>query len=286
MKTLLILFTAILCPLLCLSQTLKTPTLSPFSKISQEIGLTEVNLEYSRPSAKGREVFGSLVPYDQVWRTGANASTKITLSEPAMLGGKAIQEGTYALYTIPGKNTWTIIIHANTELRSLAGDAYDPANDVLRFDVKPQQINHYAETFTIQFTELGSASCHLQLVWANTLVNIPIEVEVDKQIEQQVADFKKDPDNVPDRSYFEAAQYYLNNDKDLAEALVLINTALDKSPENFRYGLLKAKIQDKSGDRAAALATIDQAHLWAEAAQNANYMEQTELFKQSMLAEN
>lgn len=267
----------------CFSQRLKTPTLSPFSKISQEIGLTEVSLEYSRPSAKGRTIFGDLVPYGKVWRTGANASSKITFSEPARIGGKSIQPGTYALYTIPGNEVWTIIIHSNTKLRSLAGDAYNPEDDVFRFDVKSQRIDHYVETFTLQFSELGTNSFHLQLVWENTLINIPIEVEVDQKIEQQMTEFLKDPDNIPHRTYFEAAQYYLNNDKDLSEALAWIDAALGKSPENFRYGLLKAKIQDKSGDSQAALITINLAHTWAKNAKNANYIEQTELFRQSLL---
>lgn len=270
----------------CFSQSLKTPTLSPFSKISQEIGLTEVSLEYSRPSAKGRIIFNGLVPYDKVWRTGANASTKITLNEPGRIGGKSIQTGTYALYTIPGKEVWTIIIHANTRLRSLAGDAYNPKDDVFRFDVRAQTINNYVETFTIQFSDLRSNSLNLQLVWENTLVNIPIEVEVDQKIEQQITEFMKNPENLPHRTYFQAAQYYLNNDKDLKKTLALIDAALEKSPENFRYGLLKAKIQNKDGDKEAALITIDQAHIWATKAGNANYIEQTKLFKQSLLVKN
>jgi tetratricopeptide (TPR) repeat protein len=264
-------------------QKLKTPTLSPFTKISQEIGLTEVSLEYSRPSAKGRTVFNDLVPYDKIWRTGANASTKITINEPVRIGGKSVQTGTYALYTIPGKEIWTIIIHANTKLRSLAGDAYNQADDVFRFDVKSKKLDHYVETFTLQFSDLQSDSCNLQLIWENTLINIPIEVEVDSKIEQQMTEFMKNPDSIPHRTYFEAGQYYLNNDKDLNEALSFINEALKKSPNNFRYGLLKAKIQNKNGDRDAALITIDKAHTWAKDANNANYIEQTELFRQSIL---
>ncbi len=163
---------------LCFSQRLKTPTLSPISKISQEIGLTEVSLEYSRPSAKGRVVFGNLVPYDKIWRTGANASTKITFTESAYIGEDLIQPGTYALYTIPSETLWTIIIHSNTKLRSIAGDAYNPEDDVFRFDIKPQSIEDYVETFTLQFADLRSNSLNLQLVWENTLVNIPIKFEV------------------------------------------------------------------------------------------------------------
>ncbi len=269
---------------ICYGQRLKTPTLSPQSKISQEIGLTEINLEYSRPSAKERTVFGNLVPYNKIWRTGANASTKITIIESAHIGNKLIESGTYALYTIPGKDMWTIIIHANTKLRSLAGDVYNPADDVFRFDVKPQTIDHYVETFTMQFSELRTNSFHLQLFWENTLINIPIKVEVDQKIEQQMAKFMKNPDDIPHRTYFEAAQYYINNDKNLSEAMSFINAALAKSPENFRYGLLKAKIQDKGGAKEAALITINNANNWAKKAKNDNYIEQTELFRKSLMS--
>lgn len=263
------------------SQSLKTPTLSPLSQITQEIGLTEISLEYSRPSAKGRTIFGELVPYDKIWRTGANASTKITILESAYIGNKPIQPGTYALYTIPGKEVWTIIIHSNIKLRSIAGDAYNPADDVFRFDIKPQSTDKYVETFTIQFTDLQTNSLNLQLVWENTLVNIPMKFEVDQQIEQQMSEFMKNPDTIPHRTYFEAAQYYLNNNKDLGEAITYINSALEKSPENFRYGLLKAKIQDKNGEGKAALITINEAYNWAKTAKNNNYIEQIELYKQS-----
>jgi hypothetical protein len=264
-------------------QRLNTPTLSPISKISQEIGLTEIKLTYSRPSAKGRTIFGALVPYDKIWRTGANASTRITFQEAAFIGGKSIEKGTYALYTIPGAAQWTIIVHSNIELRSLAGDAYNPEDDVFRFTVKPQATSQYIETFTMQFTDLKTSSFNLQLLWEHTLINIPIAVEVDKHITRQMTEFLQYPEKIPARTYFEAAQYYLNNNKDLNEALSWMDAALEKSPNNFRYGLLKAKIQAKKGDKKSALITIEQAHAWAKAAKNANYIEQTALFKASLL---
>lgn len=265
------------------SQQLKTPTLSPISKISQEIGLTEIKLEYSRPSAKGRKIFGDLVPYNKIWRTGANAATKITFHETAVFGGNPVEKGTYALYTIPGEEQWTIIVHSNTKLRSLAGNAYNPADDVFRFQVKPQRTDEYNETFTILFTDLKSDSFNLQLLWEHTSLKIPITVEVDKHISIQMSEFLQNPEKIPPRTYFEAAQYYLNNDKDLNEALSWIDKGLEKSPDNFRFGLLKAKIQAKSGDKKSAAITIEKAHSWAIAANNANYIEQTALFKTSLL---
>jgi hypothetical protein len=276
MKKSIIITSIILLATFAYGQRLKTPTLSPFSKISQQVGLTEIKLEYARPSAKGRTVFGALVPYDKIWRTGANASTKITMAEPAHIDGKPIEAGTYALYTIPGKERWTIIIHANTKMRSLAGDVYKQENDVFRFEVEAQKIVGNIETFTLQFAALGTNSLNLQLLWEHTLINIPITVEVDQKIAAQMADFLKTPETIPHRTYFEAAQYYLHNNRDLKEALNWIDAALDKSPENARYGLLKAKIQDKNGDSIAAMKTINLANTWAVNSSNDNYIEQTE----------
>lgn len=283
MKTTLTLIAFLLISSTVMSQRLRTPTLSPASKISQQIGLTEVGLEYARPSAKGREVFGALVPYDKIWRTGANASTKITLSESAKIGGNEIEAGTYALYTIPGENSWTIIIHSNTKMRSLAGDVYKQADDKFRFKANPKKLGEHVETFTLQFADVTASTMNLQLTWANTLVNIPIEVMVDDKIEAQMAEFLKDPDSIPHRTYFEAAQYYLNNDKDLKVAEGWINDALEKSPKNFRYGLLKSKIQHKTGNNKAAVDTVTQANAWAVEAKNANYIEQTEIYKAELI---
>jgi len=276
-------FFLLLPSLAAFSQQLKTPTLSPFTKITQQIGLTEVNLEYSRPSAKGREIFGGLVPYNKIWRTGANASTKIILSESAKIGGNDIDAGTYALYTIPGKESWTIIIHANTKMRSLAGDVYQEANDVFRFAVEPKQADQFIETFTLQFTDLRTNSMNLQLLWEHTIVDIPIAVDVEEKIAEQMAELLKDPTSISHRTYFEAAQYYLNNVKDLNKAEAWIDEALVKSPQNFRYGLLKAKIQHKNGNNKAAVDTINKANAWAIEANNANYIEQTALFRAELI---
>ena len=267
---------------LCHGQRLKTPTLSPYSKISQQVGLTELALQYSRPSAKGRIVFGELVPYNKVWRTGANAATRITFKEIAKIGGKTIQPGEYAIYTIPRENRWTIIIHANTSLRSIAGGAYKPSNDVFRFEIAPEK-NTYVETFTCQFSEVKTNALKLDITWENTLISIPIEVEVDKKIESQMQVFMKNPEKIPHRTYFEAAQYYSNNGKDLKDALNFIDSALNKSPENFRYGLLKAKILAKMNNYKEALVIIEAANNWAKNKNNANYIEQTKLFWDSLL---
>src|SRR5688500_15374787 len=148
-------------------QDLKVPTLSPLTEISQEVGLTQVKLSYSRPSAKGRKVFGELVPFNEVWRTGANASTKLTFAQDVKIEGNSLKAGTYALYTIPGEKEWTVIIHTNTRHRSLAGDVYKPSEDAFRFTVKPQKTNKFIETFTIGFDDITTNSANLALSWEN-----------------------------------------------------------------------------------------------------------------------
>ena len=282
MKLPLILTALLLLPCFASAQRLQTPALSPITKVTQRVGLTEIALEYSRPSAKGRNVMGGLVPYGEVWRTGANASTKITLTEAATIGGKTIEAGTYALYTIPGEKTWTIIIHGNTKLRSLAGDVYKQANDIFRFEAPSRNSPDYVESFTLQFADLQTDSVNLELRWANTAVSIPFAVEVNEKIAAQMGKLLENPDEIPHRTYFQAAEYNLHNGGDLNAALAWINTALDQKAKDPRYGLLKAKIQAKRGNAKAAMDTINQAHDWAVNSNNANYTGQTDLFRQSL----
>lgn len=260
------------------AQNLQTPTLSPASEIKQEVGLTEITLSYARPSAKGRTIMGSLVPYGEVWRTGANASTKLTFSEDVKIAGNELAAGTYALYTIPGEREWTIIIHKKTDMRSIAGGRVKPENDAFRFTVMPMSNPVMVETFTIQFTAITTSSCQLQLSWGNTIVKFPIEVEVSAKIEAQMAELMKAPDKVSHRTYFRAAEYYMHNKVDLDQAMEWIDLALTKSENNFRYGLLKAKIYQAQGNTAMAVSTVKKANEWATAAKNSNYMEQTRVY--------
>ncbi len=259
-------------------QRIKVPTLSPFTEITQEVGLTKISLSYSRPSAKGRTIFGGLVPYDQIWRTGANASTKLAFTEDVKIGGNPLESGTYALYTIPGKERWTMIIHTNTGHRSIAGDTYKQEEDALRFEVKPVSNPLTVETFTIQFTDITTNGLNVALSWENTIVKFPIEVEVDAKIEQQIAAIMENPEEVSAFNYFRAAEYYLHNKKSLDKAAEWILAGLEKSPKNFRFGLLYAKILHAKGDKQKALETIREANQWAREANNANYIGQTQLF--------
>ena len=260
------------------AQELKVPTLSPISTIQQEIGLTEISLTYSRPSAKGRKIMGQLVPYDEIWRTGANKATTITFSEEVKIADHKIIAGTYAIYTIPSEKEWTIIIHKKTNFRSIAGGKIKPENDACRFKVNPIENPLTVETFTMQFTNLHTKGCSVQLAWENMLVSIPITVNVDDKIAAKMTQLLKDPDAVSHRDYFRAAEYYLHNNKDLSQSLNWINDALLKSENNFRYGLLKSKIFAAQGNTEQAIETVQLANQWAATAKNENYIGQTSLY--------
>lgn len=264
--------------------SINVPTLSPFAEIKQEVALTEVKLTYSRPSAKGRKIFGGLVPFGEVWRTGANASTKLTFTEDVTISGNPLKAGTYALYTIPGEEEWTIIIHKNITLRALAGDVYKPENDAFRFQVKPDKLADIAETFTIGFANIRTDSVEVVLSWATTSVRFPIMFDVDSQVDKQIAEVlpAEQPANSKAFNLFRAAEYYLHNDRDLAKALGWIDDALGIREKDPRLGLLKAKILHKKGDKAAALKVIAEANAWATEQKNANYVQQTREFWDSI----
>lgn len=282
MKSIVAVFVSLLFVQTTVSQNLNVPTLSPLSEITQEVALTKVKLSYARPSAKGRKVFGDLVPFGEVWRTGANASTKLTFEQDVKIEGNALKAGTYALYSIPGENEWTMIIHSNTKHRSIAGDVYKQAEDVFRFRAKPAKLPNFVETFTIEFTDFTTSSCKLALSWENTKIDFTIEFDVDKQVNDQIAAMIISPEGMSHQSYFLAAEYYLHNDKDLKKAVEWINAGLGKSPKNFRYGLLHAKILAKQGKIDDALRIIAEANAWATEAKNSNYIEQTQLFWDSI----
>lgn len=262
--------------------SLKVPILSPATEISQEVGLTEVKLSYARPSAKGRKIFGDLVPFNEIWRTGANASTKLTFTEDVKIAGNPLKAGTYALYSIPGEKEWTMIIHSNLRHRSLAGNVYKQDEDVFRFKAVPTKTAGFVETFTIAFTDITSHSLNVSLSWENTEVKFPIEFDVDSRIAAQIAELEKAEGGMSAMNYFLAAEYNFHNDKDLDQAHRWIMTALEKSPKNSRFGLLRARILHKAGKKDEALKVIAEANAWAREANNANYTEQTQLFWDSI----
>ncbi len=230
------------------------PAPSPQGVIKQRVGLTDIEVTYNRPSMKGRKVFGGLVPYGQVWRTGANNATRITFSTAAKLNGAAVPAGTYELFTIPGETEWTVIVQAVKEKAQWGSYAYDQKNDTARFTAKPEAFPYPVETFAINIGELSDTSATLALFWEK--VRVPVRIEVDTVatlVPQVEAVMASDAEKKP---FFAAAMFYYENNLDLAKAAAWMAKGLEAQPNaywmHYRHGLILAKKGDKAGALAAA----------------------------------
>jgi Protein of unknown function (DUF2911) len=233
------------------------PAASPSCTLKQRVGLTDIEIDYSRPGVKNRTIFGGIVPYGQVWRTGANQATKITFSTPVKLGGADIPAGSYALFTIPGENEWTIII--NKGAAQWGAFQYKQEDDVVRFTATPLPMAEMIETFTIEFNHIRDESAVLNLVWERTVVPIPLKVEVAGRLVPQIEAAMAAPGKKSDIFYFQAATFYYNHDQDLKKALEWVNTALaGNSRIAYEMLHLKAQILAKQGDKAGAIAAARQ----------------------------
>ncbi|MBA3850261.1 MAG: hypothetical protein C0502_09765 [Opitutus sp.] len=228
------------------------PQASPPSTLKQQVGITDIEITYHRPSMKGRQIFGGLVPYGQVWRTGANTATKLTFSTPVKFGGADIPAGTYELFTIPGESEWTVIVHKN--MSQWGSYAYDQKNDVARVTAKAAKTSWAVETFSIWFNELRDTSATLNLTWENTHVGIPITADTVGMLAPQIEAVMAG--NAEKKPYFPAAMFYLENNHDLPKALEWVNAAIAARPGQmwmiYRKGLILEKMGDKAGAKAAA----------------------------------
>ena len=246
------------------------PQASPTATLKQHVGLTDIEITYSRPSIKGRKIYGGLVPYGEVWRTGANASTKISFSTPVKLNGHEVPAGKYSLFTIPGEDEWTIIISKNTN--SFGAFGYKPDEDLVRFKTTPKKLTDTSiETFAIEFNHIRDESAVINLVWEKTVVPINLELDVVGKVVSQI-DAAMASTNKPQAQFcFQAATFYFNHDLDQKKALAWLNTGLADKPR-IAYELLnlKAKILAKQGDKEGALAAAKESSELAIKAEGAN----------------
>ncbi|MEL6653235.1 MAG: DUF2911 domain-containing protein, partial [Bacteroidota bacterium] len=228
---------------------ISAPAPSPSAKVEQAIGLATFSLDYSRPAMRGREIYGGLVPFDKIWRTGANRSTKISLDRDAKIGGKEVKAGTYAIYSMPGKDSWTIMLYSDL---SLGGNVngYDEKNEVTRFTVKPADYPMATESFTMGFNTITGNSANLHILWDKTIVNIPIELDTETEVMASIERTMAGPGM---NDYRAAANYYANNGKDMDQALEWINKCLEMGG-NERFWMVtdKARILAKMGKKEEA----------------------------------
>lgn len=252
------------------AQSIPFPQPSPSATVSQSFATSKIEISYSRPGAKGRKVFGDVVPFGKFWRTGANAATTISFGEDVKINGMEVKAGKYGLLSYPGETEWTIIL--TKDLNVTSEDGYKKENDVARFMVKPSRLASMVETFTIEIGNLKNNECDLELKWENTAVSLKVTTDYDARITKQIDEtMAKDT-----RPYFGAANYYFENNKDLKKALEWVSKAADANPKAYWVLLLKAKIQKALKDYNGAMATSQQSLDLAKADNNDSYIKNNE----------
>lgn len=271
MKNLLPLFTIINCFFYeAISAQAKLPSTSTTQTIKQDFGMGSIELTYSRPGAKERMVFGDLVPYRKLWRTGANEATRLTFKTPVELGGKKIDTGTYVLYTIPDEETWEVIL--NRGINNWGIDGYKESEDIVRFTVPVIKMSTKTENFTMQFANIKPESCELQLMWEKKAIAIPVTTNIKDKLKTQI-EAAMLTDKKP---YWQAAQFYFEYDKNLTKALENINKATEENSKAYYMFLYKANIQKAMGKNAAALESSKISLALAKEAKNDDYVRMNE----------
>jgi hypothetical protein len=259
------------------AQQLKIPAPSPLQTVKQNFALGDVTIEYSRPGVKGRVIFGDVVPFGKIWRTGANATTKVAFSDDVKLEGNDVKAGTYGLYTLPNKDSWDIMLYKDL---TLGGDVaeYKQENEVLRFKVKPTVLSNKVESFTMNLADITATSANIELLWENTRVAINLTADIDAKVMKNIeTTLGKDT-----RPYFQAASYYFDNNKDLKQASAWVDKALEQNPKAYYMMLLKAKIAYKQGDKVNGKASAEKTIVMATEGKNDDYV----VMAKKLLADN
>lgn len=253
------------------AQGLKMPAPSPAQTLKQSFALSDITVEYSRPSTKGRTIYGDLVPFGKMWRTGANGATKITFGENVMVEGMAVPAGTYALYSIPNKDSWELMLYKDLTLGGNVAD-YKATEELIRFKVKPTMLGSKVETFTVNIADIAPNMANVELLWEQTRVAFSVKSDIDtkimKNIETSLA--------ADTRPYFQAATYYFENGKDIKKASEWVNKAVENNPKAYWIMLLKAKIQMKMMDKKGALASAADVVKLATEGKNDDYVKMGE----------
>lgn len=239
--------------LVAAEEKLEFPQPSQHAVVKQRIGLTDVEVDYSRPNKNNREIFGGLVPYAKLWRTGANAPTKIKLSGAVKLEGKEIPAGEYAFFTIPTADQWTVILSKDAQVQSAAD--YKEENDAVRLSVKPAASSSAVETFTIGLADVKGASATLYLDWDKTRIAIKITTDDVERLSKQLDAVTQGSTPLDPRMAYQAASFYYDNDKDMNQAAKWIDQGIEKNPNAYFMHFKRAQIQAKLGNKKEATAS-------------------------------
>lgn len=261
----------LMCITVCTVQAqIETPQPSPSAKLMQKVGLTDVTLEYSRPGIKGRKIFGGLVPYGEVWRTGANKNTIITFSTDATVDGQTLKAGSYAIYTKPGEDMWDVYFYSNTENWGTP-ENWNDSMVAAKTTVKSGTVPFKVETFTMDINDLTNSGATINLVWANTYAEIPFTVPTDNTV---LASINKTMSGPSVNDYYSAAVYYLQENKNISKAKTWIDKAVTLSEDKPRFWMLRQQslIHAKAGEKTTAIAAAKKSLELAEKAGNKGYI--------------
>ena len=259
----------IFCISLSVNAQIDAPQPSPFGKIEQKVGLTDVTIEYSRPGMRGRTIFGDLVPYGEVWRTGANANTKITFSDDVMINGKELKKGSYSIYSIPGEDNWEIMFYTSTDNWGVP-QKWDDSKVALKVTAETMDMPMKMETFTILIDELKNDSAALNFIWENTVAMLNLEVPTE---DKAMASIEKIMNGPTANDYFAAGSYYHEAGKDLDKAYQWVSKATEMAGDQAFWMLRrKSLIEAEMGKEQEAIATAKKSLASAEKAKNADYV--------------
>lgn len=257
------------------AQQLRTPAPSPTQTIQQDFGVSSMQLIYSRPGMKGRKIFGDLVPFGKVWRTGANAATRIKFNDDVSIGGQPLKAGEYALYTIPGDNEWVVIINKGS---ANWGTDYKQEDDLLRVKVKSSKLNDPVESFTMQFDNVKANTADLKIMWEKTAVAVPITTDIDSKVMAQIDNLM----NKDNRPYFAAAMYYMESGKDMNQALGWLNKAAEQNPNAYWIHHQRANALARLGKKEEARQAANKSIELAKAQKNDDYVKLNEKLLDSL----
>lgn len=251
---------------------IQTPAPSPASELHQTVGLTDVVISYSRPSMRGRTIYGDLVPFDRIWRTGANMNTTVSFSDSVEVGGKKLDAGTYALYTRPGASQWEVLFYTETDNGGVPQD-WDESKVAAAITVPSQEMSMPVETFTITVDDLSNNGATLGLIWENTYVGVPFTVPTRAKAMSSIASVMDGPGA---NTYYAAASYYFQEDQDLDQAKAWIDKAAEMSPQAFWIWRQKSLIYAESGDIKGAIEAAKKSLAVAREAGNQDYVKMNE----------
>ncbi len=239
----------LICPFLW--GQIEHPKASPYSRIEQQLGLSKITVEYSRPAVRGRDIFGGLVPYGRIWRVGANESTKFTTDSELNIGGENLPAGTYALYAFPEEEAWQVVFHTNTSHWGDGRKAYKPEEDAFRISLKPEKLSAKQENFLITFDDIDHNSMKMHWQWDYIRITIPITVDTHAAMKEEIS--RKLADNPSAQTYYEAARYLQEQGKDYQTALEYLNKALEIGGDTYYFHRVKSLVEAALGDFSSAV---------------------------------